>query len=198
MVKEKEETFMLKVEDFQGILHFFSQIFLMIFTDNFRILLYKVHNQADGWYILQQNEVVSHHSDYGYQSYYYYCEDVTSFLNTTWIPVLAWLTVNIVPLLLLVFLSNVTNLKIFLDLPDSVLLALLSHFNVGVTVKENHDDPNRLSDQTRKYGLSKLMSALNILITGVSTIVTLHLCYGPRFGPGDGAFLKYVTYRLSQ
>ena len=159
-----------------------------------------MHNQVDGWYILQQNQVVNHHSDYGYQSYYYYCEDVTSFLNTTWIPVLAWLTVNILPLLLLVFLSNVTNLKIFLELPDIVLLALLSHFNVGVTVKENHDDPNSLSDQTRKYCLSKLMSALNILLTGVATIVTLHLCYGPRFGPGDGAFLRYVTwtYRLSQ
>ena len=164
-----------------------------------------MHNQADGWYIVQadgwyidqQNQVVNHYSDYGYQSYYYYCEDVTSFLNTTWIPVLAWLTVNIVPLLLLVFLSNVTNLKIFLELNDIVLLALLSHFNVGI-IKENHDDPNSLSDQTRKYGLSKLLSALNILITGVSTIVTLHLCYGPRFGPGDGAFLKYVTYRLSQ
>ena len=152
-----------------------------------------MHNQADGWYVLQQNEVVNHHSDYGYQSYYYYCEDITSFLNTTWIPVLAWLTVNIIPLLLLVILSNVTNLKTFLDLPDIVLLSLLSHFNVGVTVKENHDDPNSLSDQTRKFGLSKLMSALNILITGVSTIVTLHLCYGPRFGHGDGAFLRYVT-----
>ena len=61
------------------------------------------------------------HNDEGYQSYYYYWGDVTMFLNTTWIPALAWLTLNIIPILLLVILSNVTNLDIFLKLPDIIV-----------------------------------------------------------------------------
>ena len=127
---------MLKVKDFQGILYQ-KQLNIMYWCF-YRILLYKVHNEVEGWYVLHQN-YVSFHSDYGYQSYYYYCGDFTSFLNTTWIPALAWLTANILPLLLLVILSNITNLKIFLDLPDIVLLAFFSHFNISIMAKENQE-----------------------------------------------------------
>jgi len=155
-----------------------------------RVLLYKVQNEEDGWYILNQNHI-HHHSDYGYQSYYYYCGDVTMFLNTTWVPVLTWLTVNIIPILLLVILSNVPNLNIFLKLPDIIPLSLLSHFIIG-TVKEDQEAPNSQTVQKRKYGVSKLLSALNILLSGVSTIVTLYLCFGQRFGAGDGAFLRWI------
>ena len=153
-----------------------------------------MQNEEDGWYILNQNRI-HHHSDYGYQSYYYYCGDVTMFLNTTWVPVLTWLTVNIIPILLLVILSNVTNLNIFLKLPDIIPLALLSHFIIW-TVKEDQEAANSQTVQKRKYGVSKLLSALNILISGVSTVVTLYLCFGPRFGAGDGAFLRLAVYIL--
>ena len=151
--------------------------------------------QELGWYIVKQNHMYSHNDD-GYQSYYYYCGDVTMFLNTTWVPALAWLTLNILPILLLAILSNVTNLNIFLKLPDIIPLALLSHFIIW-TVKENQEAPNsQTAQKLRKYGLSKLSSALNILITGVSTVVTLYLCLGPRFGPGDGAFLRFFKKYL--
>ena len=83
------------------------------------------------------------HNDDGYQSfqsYYHYCGDVTKFLNTTWVPALAWLTLNILPILLLVILSNVTNLNIFLKLSDIIPLALLSHFIIW-TEKKNQEAP---------------------------------------------------------
>ena len=148
--------------------------------------------QERGWYIVKQNHMTSHNDD-GYQSYYYYCGDVTRFLNTTWIPVLAWLTLNIIPILFLVILSNVTHLNIFLKLPDIIPIALLSHFIIW-TVEENQDAPNsQTAQRLRKYGVSKLLSALSILISGVSTFVTLYLCFGPRFGPGDGAFLRFLN-----
>ena len=136
------------------------------------------------------------HNDDGYQSYYYYCGDVTMFLNTTWVPLQAWLALNILPILLLVILSNVTNLNIFLKLPDIIPLALLSHFIIW-TENENQEAPSsQTAQKITKYGLSKLLSALNILITGVSTVVTLYLCFGPRFGPGDGAFLRFANLNI--
>ena len=90
---------------FKVFLYFIKFIESNYLTDNCRLFLYKVQNEEDGWYIVNQNRI-HHHSDYGYQSYYYYCGDVTMFLNTTWVPVLTWLTVNIFPILLLVILSN--------------------------------------------------------------------------------------------
>ena len=182
---------MQKPRCFKVFLYFIKFIESNYLTDNCRLFLYKVQNEEDGWYIVNQNRI-HHHSDYGYQSYYYYCGDVTMFLNTTWVPVLTWLTVNIFPILLLVILSNVTNLNIFLKLPDIIPLSLLSHFIIGI-VKEDQEASNSQTVQKRKYGVSKLSSALNILISGVSTVVTLYLCFGPRFGAGDGAFLRLTV-----
>ena len=136
---------MAKVEEFQGS---FIQIYSKQLTDNCRVVLYKVKNLEDGWYIIKQNHIHSH-SDNGYQSYYYYCGDVTMFLNTTWVPALAWLALNILPILLLVILSNVTNLNIFLKLLDIIPLALLSHFIIW-TVKENQEAPSNQTAQKRK------------------------------------------------
>ena len=49
------------------------------------------------------------------------------------------------------------------------VLALLSHFIIW-TVEENQEAPNsQTAQKLRKYGLSKLLSALKILISGVST-----------------------------
>lgn len=124
----------------------------------------------------------------GYQKYYYYCGDVSAFLNTTWVPVVVWLLVNIVPPVLLSIavllftlrsrcvLTSITN-------PGMIFSAIFSHFHIGPVIWSK-SNPGYLS-------LSPAISFLNIILTFMGLCLNLHLTTA-GFGAGDGIALYVV------
>jgi hypothetical protein len=119
----------------------------------------------------------------GYYIYYFYCGDVSQYLNTTWIPVIAWFLVNILPHILLSILILIFTLKekcpavscrnlVFL------LSGIFSHIHVGpVSCSNNHSGNLRLS---------KIFSSLNILLTFIGMCIHLYL-NTVAFGAGDSS-----------
>jgi len=123
--------------------------------------------------------------DDGYRKYYYYCGDMSGILNTSWIPVLAWIVVNIFPVIFLAICVLLFTLRsnfvvtCFTN-PGLILASVFSHFHVGpVTFSKNYI--------TRSLSLT----FLNIFLTFLGMCLTIHLVTA-AFGPGDGAHLRYV------
>eukprot|EP00092_Neocalanus_flemingeri_P010866 GFUD01011702.1.p1 GENE.GFUD01011702.1~~GFUD01011702.1.p1 ORF type:complete len:268 (-),score=41.79 GFUD01011702.1:19-822(-) len=123
----------------------------------------------------------------GYYLQYYHCGDVSAYLNSYWLPVMAWLLVNILPGCLLSIIVLLFTLQsrclITCTHPVMILSGTFSHFHVG---------PVSCSKSNSGYlSFSASVSYLNILLTFLGLCLNLHLTT-TGFGPGDGSHLRYV------
>merc|ERR1712025_1511238 len=118
-----------------------------------------------GWFSFNTYTNKSPHHVYsydenGYRKYYYYCEDVTSYLNTEWIPVICWFFVNILPHILLSL--SVLSFKceggftpIYLTNPLLIFCGAFSHLQFG---------PLSYRKTSGYLCFSKTFSYINILL----------------------------------
>ena len=75
----------------------------------------------------------------GYRKMYFYCEDVTAYLNTTWIPVIMWFLLNILPqillsLIIMIFTSKSKCFSVYCRNPVFILSGIFSHVQVGAAL----------------------------------------------------------------
>lgn len=144
---------------------------------------FRFHTDSDS-----NRSIIYSYDDEGYQQYYYYCADLTPYLNTTWVPVITWLLLNIIPLMALssIVLSLTLKSKCVLTCctnPGMILSGILSHFHVG-PVSFTKTNLGCLT-------LSPSITFLNILITFLAMCLNIHLITA-GFGQGDGRHLRYI------
>ena len=128
----------------------------------------------------------------GYQQMYFYCEDVTAYLNTDWIPVLMWFLLNILPqmllsLIIMIITSKSKCFSVCCRNPVFILSGIFSHIQVGPVSYSKNTSGN--------ICLSKIFSSLNILLTFIGMVGHIFLITVP-FGAGDssnvGIIMKIV------
>lgn len=134
------------------------------------------------------SSMIYSYDDEGYQQYYYYCADLAPYLNTTWVPVITWFLLNIVPVMALsiIVLSFTLKSKCVLTSctnPGMIISGILSHLHLG-PVSFTKTNLGCLT-------LSSSITFLNILITFVGMCLNIHLTTA-AFGPGDGRHLRYI------
>jgi hypothetical protein len=117
-----------------------------------------------------------------YFKYFYYCDDVSQYLNNTRVPILAWLFVNILPLILFSIINLVYTLQcgcLLASCTNPVLLlsGIFSHLHVGPVTHSG------------SVCLSKTLSILNILTTFFGMCLHLYLIT-VQFGPGKSSNLQ--------
>ena len=84
---------------------------------------------GDIWFRVS-NQYISSHNDDGYQLYYYYCGDISSYVEYPWLPFMMWALVDILPFPLLAILCNIRNLSIFTMCPSFLIIPITSYFVV--------------------------------------------------------------------
>ena len=107
-----------------------------------------------------------------YYKYFYYCGDVSKYLNNTRVPILAWILVNILPLILFSIINLLLTLRSGCLLtactsPVLLLSGIFSHLHVG-HVRYNMKNSGYVC-------LSKTLSVLNIFITLFGMCLHLYL-----------------------
>jgi len=140
------------------------------------------------WFTVRMNDEnkrdhLYSYDDDGYQKYYYYCADLTLFLNNQWLPVLMWFLVNIVPpfllgLIALIFGLRSNFLSTICRLPGILFSPVFSNLHVGPF-------------QSGYLSFSRGLTLTNIIVTFLGLCVNLHLITA-GFGQGDGRHLRYV------
>ena len=126
------------------------------------------------------------YDDHGYYKYFYYCGDVSPYLNNIRVPILAWLLVNILPLILFSIINLLLTLRsgclaTSCTNPVLFLSGILSHLHVG-PVTYNMKNSGYVC-------LSKTLSILNLFITLFGMCLHLYLIT-VQFGPGDSSNLQ--------
>ena len=157
---------------------------------------------GDEWFEISDwsgNISLSSHNDDGYQLYYYYCGDLSSYLQYPWISVLLWIVLIILPPTFIAVLHNITNISVFKSYPGFFFISLISYFHIGSS-KINVDQPQQRisrddgtdddsSTSTTRYRISNLASLCNMLISLVSLSTIIFFC-SAGFGQGDGRHLR--------
>ena len=126
--------------------------------------------------------------DRGYFQYYYYCGDMSGYLNTTWVPVMTWLLVNILPGIILSIIVLMFTLKTRCVLtsctyPGIIFTGMFSHLHIG-PVRWSKSNSGCLS-------FSPTISFINILLTFLGLCLHFHLTIA-GFGAGDSSQLRFV------
>ena len=140
---------------------------------------------GESWVTVYNNSVVIQPS-----YYYYYCQDISYYLNTVWLPVMSWVVVTILPLIflsiiVLLIVLKTRCIKTTCFNPGLVFSSVFSHLQVG-PVHYCH----------RNFGylcLSKHFSNLNIFISFISLVIHLHLNTA-QFDPEEST--TTITYLI--
>ena len=115
-----------------------------------------------------------------FHNFYYYCGDLSGFLNTTWIPLLTWFIVNIFPSIFLSIITLLFTLRSrFVEAcctnPGIILAPVISHFHVG---------PISFSMIKSGYITCSIsLTLINILLTFLALCFSSYLVFadiGPR------------------
>ena len=130
----------------------------------------------------------------GYLMYYYYCGDVSLYLNTVWVPVMAWIVVNILlPILLSssVLLLTIKSKCALISCthPGMMVSDIFSHLHVGPV--------SYCKSNSGYLCLSKTFFKLNILLSLLGMCLHLHMIT-TQFGPGDTSAVQVIIPILTR